>query len=70
MTAKIERGIPIPKRNASFSKFGPIFAAMKPGDSFVWPNASAPLTYAKRYGLKITTRKLNGGGFRVWLNGK
>lgn len=70
MTVKIESGIPVPRKQPKRSPLDAIFAAMRPGDSFVWKNANTPLMYAKRMGIRITTRKLNGDGYRVWLKAK
>ena len=47
--------------------------AMQAGDSFVIDShreQTLALRTAQRMGLTVTTRKLNGGGVRVWLVGK
>ncbi len=42
--------------------------AMKPGDSFVYADGPVSNLYlvAKKLGICITARKLNGSGCRVW----
>jgi len=40
--------------------------AMKAGDSFVWECNKAPFDAARQLKMKITTRKVNGEGYRVW----
>lgn len=68
MTIKIDHGIPVPP-SRPVSKWEPILRAMKTGDSFVVPKlfeCQAILRVAMKSGLIVTTRKLNGDGWRVW----
>jgi len=65
---EIEKGIPIPEQKSIY----PI-KDMKIGDSFIIPagrnkyNPSPLISpQAKRYGIKLTTRKLSNGDYRVW----
>lgn len=62
---KVDKGIPIPNKWP--------FAEMKPGDSFAIPPeikrhtvAVSAMRYAKRHGMKFTTRKMPDGTFRCW----
>lgn len=43
------------------------FAAMKPGDSFLWHGNRSTFNVAYRLDLRICTRKLETGGYQVWL---
>ena len=76
MSYKIENGIPIPKRkcgihDSTSAALLASFEDMKVGDSIVFDGLrSHAYGVAKYYGYKITTRKSNGDGFRVWLIGK
>lgn len=40
--------------------------AMKVGDSFLWESNRVLFEAAKQLNMKITTRKVNGHGYRVW----
>lgn len=40
---------------------------MKPGESFLWPTSWLPHQAAAQLNVKITTRKVTGSGYRVWL---
>jgi len=72
---EIERDVPIPKgRRPGPPKIYPI-QEMEIGDSFLIPNEDVRgrksvtqfvVPQAKRYGYRLTTRKLSDGGFRVW----
>lgn len=60
---KVDKNIPLPKR----SRFG-FITEMAQGDSFVVAEESekvGAVNYARRYGIKITTRKVDEG-FRIW----
>jgi len=39
---------------------------MQVGDSFDWDSQSLPYTIAKEFDIKITTRDLGNGTYRVW----
>lgn len=65
---KVESGIPIPPRYSRDSKLA-LLRSMKPGDSFVVTKLSERsmfLNQAKRDKINVTTRKLNGDGYRIW----
>lgn len=60
---KVVKNVPIPRR----SRFG-FMIDMEAGDSFIVEEASekvGAINYAKRYGIKITTRKTEEG-YRIW----
>ena len=40
--------------------------AMRPGDSFLWPDHFLIYTAAQQVKAKIRTEKLDGAGYRVW----
>lgn len=69
---KIESGVALPGRGheavtGNLYLLRQAFLKMKTGDSFLWPNISNPYRAAKQVGCKITTRKINGEGHRIWL---
>ena len=39
---------------------------MQKGDSFDYEDNKAVFAVSKQLGIQITTRKLNGSGYRVW----
>lgn len=62
---KVDQSIPIPNRFP--------FGQMNVGDSFEIPPeikrhtvAVSAMRYAKRHGMKFTTRKMPDGTFRCW----
>lgn len=67
----IDKNIPLPRGHmmteGRMAQLRSIYTQMVPGDSFICP---FPLTHAflaaKQCGIKITSRKLEKGGFRVW----
>lgn len=64
---EIEHGIPIPYIRGTYNS---IWDKMKNGDSFIVPDKthrSGALTAAGRDGHLVTSEKLNGNGYRVWL---
>lgn len=68
----IDKGIPIPKINHDKPSTTYPFKEMNVGDSFLIPDGekkstarSAALIIAKRMGIKVLTRKIEGG-LRVW----
>lgn len=68
---KIEKGIPIPKRNSRQSKWDGILRAMDVSDSFLfaWKGRGTPaalLQRAKALEIKLTVRRLNENEIRVW----
>jgi len=63
----IESGVPAPDVRG---KFNLIFAEMSNGDSFMVPDnqqRERALMSARRMGHKVTSLKVNGEGYRVWL---
>lgn len=66
---KIESGIPIPPRQAQ-GFWAKTLLDMKEGDSFVVETRrerDSVLNCSKRTaGVPVTTRKLNGAGYRIW----
>ena len=69
MNITIERNVPIPRRYKSRNEYPTILGSMKVGESFVLETDSQRqgfLSAAKRYGFSITSRKIDGGGYRVW----
>lgn len=63
---EIEKGVPIPTIRIKWPQF---FAPLQDGDSFVVDNCDQRdriLSQAKRYGVLVTSRKLNGEGYRIW----
>lgn len=67
MRFKIEKGIPIPGKKET-SKWKALLLKMKPGDSVLLKKSLATtlFTSAKRYGVKVTTRKVTKMKVRVW----
>lgn len=68
---KVERGPAVPKgkwiESSTLGLIRRTLCSMRKGDSFVWPNDNKLLFDAARQTkIKITTRKLNGAGYRVW----
>lgn len=63
---------PLPRKNeAPFTaQLREAFTAMKPGESFLLNTRDEQvhaLRIAKRVGIKIVTRKINGSGFQIEL---
>ncbi len=72
MTISIEPGVPLPlaRRFGGKSKKYP-FDSMQVGDSFAIQKPSKYVESsihgaAKRSGVKVAVRKIDGGGIRVW----
>jgi hypothetical protein len=66
---KIESGIPIPKKRLRTPFWSNTVAALKPGNSFKVDTDQARIAVmhaASRQGIEVTTRKLNGEGYRIW----
>ena len=68
---RIEDGIPLPPRGQQpDSRSGQMRAALarlQPGQSFVWDGHwSIVYSAARAVGCRVTTRKLETGGIRVW----
>lgn len=67
---QIESGIEMPPGrmavNGKLAALRNAMQAMKPGDSFMWECNKAPYDAARQLKLKISTRKINGEGWRVW----
>lgn len=70
MKINIEKGVPIPDiRNTHAAEFIDGLKALEIGDSFYTDDSKSvanALTYGRRIGIKVTTRKLVTGGWRVW----
>ena len=71
MNLTIDHHIPLPKGHAATqgrqAELRDAYSRMVPGDSFLFPHAiTHAYTAAKQVGVRITTRKLEKGGFRVW----
>lgn len=66
----IDHNIPVPPRSiagSAMSRMREALSGMKPGDSFIWTaDNKHPFKAAKQVGCRITTKKLNGNGWRVW----
>lgn len=68
----IDHHIPLPKGHrmteGQQAQLRAAYTRMVPGDSFIFPfaNLTHAYTAAKSIGVRITTRKLDRGGFRVW----
>ena len=65
---EIEKGIPIPYIRRTFD--AALWSKMENGDSFKVPDErirNCAITAGKRLGHKVTSEKINGGGYRVWL---
>lgn len=67
---QVESGIEMPPGrmavNGKLAALRNALAAMKPGDSFMWECNKAPFDAARQLNVKISTRKINGEGYRVW----
>lgn len=67
---KITSDIPIPPGrfalDGTLHKLRTVFATMQIGDSFLWPTSKPLFDAARQTKVKITTRKINGAGIRVW----
>lgn len=67
---QIEKGHPVPKgkqqTQGNLADMRAALSSMNIGDSFVWPDCYTPYRAAEQMGMKVTLRKLNGRGFRVW----
>lgn len=67
-TYKIESGIPIPPKG-TWGYCQNILRQMAINDSFLVQTVrerTAFMSAAARYKIKVTTRKLEQGGFRIW----
>lgn len=68
---QITTGIPVPpgrsRNHCGMGRMRTALSTMQVGDSFLWESDNRhPYGAAKSVGVKITTRKENGGGWRVW----
>jgi hypothetical protein len=73
---KVETGVPMP--TGHFLQVGDLWRIrnlleiMEPAvgkdtdQHFVWPDNGSPYKAAAQLGIEIKTRKLDGGGYRVW----
>lgn len=67
MSIQIETGIPLPYLRGAWEK---ILDGLAINDCFVVPeqkDRQRILQMAKRKGYKVTSEKLDGGGYRLWL---
>jgi len=67
----IEKDIPIPPTRSNpesgLSRLRAIMRQLRVGESFVWPHGtSLPYEAAKTVGIRITKRKLDAKGWRIW----
>jgi hypothetical protein len=65
----IEQGVPVPGRGGRHGNWTPVFAKMKPGDSFACDHKNIgqlASAYAKKSGRKYATRRIAAGQWRVW----
>lgn len=66
----IENGIMLPKGNQSpagrTAQLREAISKMKFGQSFMWADNFLPYDAAEQIGATISTRKINGSGYRVW----
>lgn len=72
MTLQIEKAHPIPAqvRRGTAKIVRAALARMKPGDSFTVVDSAERTSAhmaALRLGAQVRTRKMDGGGYRVWL---
>jgi len=73
---KIEADIPIPDGktrdgNTDMGLLRSAFRVMAVGNSFFWPKTCThPYLAAKQVGVKITCRKQDKGGWRIWLRSR
>lgn len=68
ISIEIIRGVPVPPRNACDS-WAILFEKMEKGDSFRLETATlvrSALMAARRLGVKVTSRKMEKGGWMVW----
>lgn len=64
---KIMTGVPVPK-DRGFGRHS-FLRDLSVGDSFVVSEIAQRdmvLRFQKTYGIKLTTRKIDGGGYRIW----
>jgi hypothetical protein len=65
---KIESGVPIPPRESG-GKWRMLIWGMNVGDSFLVPTNGercAVISAAIQLSISVTTRKVNGEGYRIW----
>lgn len=66
----VEKNVPPPdgrfQANGKFAELRRTLQSMKAGDSFVCPCNKSAFRAAQQVNVKITTRKENGQGWRVW----
>ena len=64
---KIETGIPLPEKKNSMKGLNEPLKKLQVGDSFLWPSltGSGIAGYASSLGIKVITRKQEGG-VRIW----
>lgn len=65
----IEDGIPIPMGRGQYSWLKETLIALRPNQSFIVASdakRTSVLSRAKELKIKVTTRKINGEGYRIW----
>jgi hypothetical protein len=68
---EIESGIPIPEKSWKIGKWKRLILKLKPGDSFLVPNASQRAVIISHYRIglgmiELTSRRLETGAYRIW----
>lgn len=64
---KIEKGVPIPAPGRAVATIVEVVRSMEIGDSFVANHPPTTFYGAAKYNnMKVSVRKLEGGGFRIW----
>jgi len=68
---KIEKGIKLPPGRCALEgqlyQLRSVLDSMQAGDSFLWKQPSHnAYKAANQLGIKISTRKINGSGYRIW----
>lgn len=62
----IEKGVPMPAPKQRRGEVGATLAKMVPGDSIVLPQDSHVYDIAKKLGIRVVSREIEDGRFRVW----
>ncbi len=67
-TIDIEPGVPVPVKRVPHGRHAAMLAAMTDGESAVVPAKQIPnvRSQASRMGIKVVTRRMEDGSFRVW----
>jgi hypothetical protein len=65
MSLVIEKGVPLPPRRERVGGLAATLRALAVGDSFVYQTNRGIGHVAKRAGIVVATRKVEGG-YRIW----